>query len=336
MPIRFETLQSSTKRKVLSFMEEWNSPSTEIVVKTSGSTGVPKEITLQKKHMVASAKATGAFLGLKKGDSALLCLSMDTIGGRMMVVRSIVLELNLIVVDTTSTPLERLDEEICFAAMVPMQVKKSSEYHPEKLAKIKTLIIGGAPVSMDLITQIQDFPTRIYHTFGMTETISHIALRRLNNRLEKEFNCLPGITIQESAGSLIIDAPEIGVRNLHTNDSVELVSPTSFRWLGRTDFVINSGGVKLHPEEIEARINGLIPFPYFVFGVSDSELGEKLILAIESSDKLALQKSDFASILSRYAIPKEIRYFPEFNYTESGKLNRVLSKGLVHVAIEVL
>lgn len=336
MPIQFETRENETNEKVLAFIDEWNAPTSEIVVHTSGSTGKPKKIVLRKQHMIASAKATGEFLGLKKGDRALLCLSMDTIGGRMMVVRALVLELKLIVVDVSSNPLANVDGNITFAAMVPMQVQNCLDANLSRFANIEQLIIGGAAVSEKLIDQLQELSTKVFHTFGMTETISHIAMRSLNHPREGQFSCLPGISVDEKNSSLVIDAPTIGVHNLQTNDAIELLSPTSFRWLGRTDFVINSGGVKLHPEEIELKLVNLIVRPFFVSGEPDTRLGEKLILWVESVQRLNLKKSDFASLLANYSIPKEIKYLNKFAYTSSGKIDRITSKSLPHVALEIL
>ena len=336
MAIRFETQDAEIKQKVLDFLEEWNDSSDEIIVKTSGSTGKPKEIHLLKKHMIASTKATCKFLELKRGDTALLCLSMDTIGGRMMVVRSLVWELNLIVSDLSSTPLAQINDKIDFAAMVPMQVQKSLNENPNKISNIGKLIIGGGPASNQLIDQIQEIPSKVYHTFGMTETISHIALRSLNHPLEEAFECLPDITVESNSGSLVIIAPEIGVLNLETNDTIELISPTSFRWLGRTDFAINSGGIKLHPEEIESKLSELISTPFFVFGEKDELLGEKLILIMEGSDESPPSKRDFQAVLSKHSLPKEIRVVAQFNYTQSEKIHRLTSKELPNVAHEVL
>lgn len=336
MGIRFQTEQPENKRKVLDFIEEWNSPTDHILVKTSGSTGKPKEITLLKQHMIASARATGEFLGLEQGNTALLTLSMDTIGGRMMVVRSLVLNLELIVSDVSSAPLSNIHEQIDFAAMVPMQVQKSLKAEPKKVEAIKSLIIGGGPVSASLIKKLQQIQTRVYHTFGMTETISHIAMRKLNHPLEEDFKCLPRVEIDSNDGTLVVSAPEIGVSKLQTNDEITLTSTSSFRWLGRKDFVINSGGVKLHPEEIESKLSSLIPYPYFVYGRKDELLGEKLILIIEHSEALAISKSDIQSILSKHAVPKEIRYVHHFNYTESGKINRLTSQELPNVTEQVL
>jgi len=336
MGILFRTNQLETKSKVLEFIEEWNAPAEFLVVKTSGSTGQPKEVKLLKKHMIASAQATGDFLGLKKGNSALLCLSVDTIGGRMMIVRSLVLGLELVVSDVSSSPLHNIEDHIDFCAMVPMQVQNSLNEHTDRLSKIDKLIIGGGPVSTGLIDQLQEIPTEAFHTFGMTETISHIAMKSLNHPLENEFRCLPNVQIESNNGALVISAPNIGVSQLETNDEVEITSNNRFKWLGRSDFVINSGGVKLHPEEIEAKLSDLITQPFFVFGEKDDFWGEKLILLIENRNELNITKNDLSKVVSKFAIPKEIRYIAEFTYTKSGKINRLISQELPNVAQQVL
>lgn len=336
MSIRFVTNEQAIVDKVRAFLEDWHAATDFIEVNTSGSTGTPKRIRIQKADMVSSARATGEFLGLSSGDKALLSLSMDTIGGKMMVVRKLVLNLDLIVGDVSTDPLNNVNEEIQFAAMVPMQLAKILETNPCSLEKVKKLILGGGPVSPALIDQIQTFPTDIYHTFGMTETISHIALRKLNHPLELDFHCLPGIHVTERNGHLIIDATILNIMDLETNDAVALTSPTSFQWLGRTDFVINSGGIKLHPETLEEKLTALLPYPFFIVGEADEILGEKVVLFVEHAGNLRLKKSDFAYYLDTYSIPKIVRYVNQFTYTESGKVNRFLSKTAENVAFEVL
>ncbi len=336
MPIRFNTDQQAVVDKVQAFLDEWHSPNDFIDIQTSGSTGAPKQMRIPKSAMISSARATGEFLELSQGDTALLSLSMDTVGGKMMVVRALVLELDLIIGDVSTDPLKNVDEEIDFAAMVPMQLTKILETDSTSLEKVKLLILGGGPVSPALIDQIQEVRTEIYHTFGMTETVSHIALRKLNHPLESDFHCLSGIDIHERNGQLVINAPLLNVHDLVTNDAVALTSPTSFRWLGRTDFVINSGGIKLHPEEIEAKLAPLLPYPFFICGEADELLGEKAVLIIEHSENLELSKSDFAPYLDAYSIPKMVRYVPQFAYTASGKINRIISKTAENVAFEVL
>lgn len=298
------------------FINEWHNDLDFIESTTSGSTGTPKTIRLLKKHMIASAKMTGEFLNLKVNDSALLCMSTNTIAGKMMVVRAIVLDLNLIVSDVTSTPLKNNDRKIDFAAMVPMQVEGSLN----ELSRINKLIVGGATISNRLWGVISESDVIAYQTFGMTETISHIAMRRISNE-STNYKILPGIEIAVEDECLRINAPDLGVENLQTNDHVEIDEDSSFRWIGRKDFVINSGGIKIHPEVVEEKLGALIKQPFFVIGLPDDTFGEKLILCIEGD--CSILKSELEGCLDKFYIPKEVFYFVEFNRTESRKVNRL-------------
>ncbi|MGB0178160.1 MAG: O-succinylbenzoic acid--CoA ligase, partial [Owenweeksia sp.] len=171
--------------------------------------------------------------------------------------------------------------------------------------------------------KLKDHPGEIWHTYGMTETISHVAMRRVNGSDNDVFRALPGVSFQvDQRGCLVINAPDIGVENLLTNDTVELVDTTSFRWLGRFDNVVNSGGIKLHPEAIESKI-GEWGQPFFLAGVPDDALGEKLIMVVESEQPVL--KSQLKSLFKGFApyeVPKEIRTVSTFEYTANGKLNR--------------
>ena len=208
--IEFQTNKAEVIRDVNQFIDEWNSDTSTITVHTSGSTGTPKKITLQKKHLRTSAQMTGEHLKLKPKSTALLCLPISTIAGKMMVVRSLVLELNLIVVEPSKSPLNDCSQKIDFAAMVPMQVLNSIENNKEKFKKIETIIIGGAPISPSLIKQISGCHSNAYQTFGMTETISHIAMRRIKE-VNTSYIALPNVTFTENNNCLVITAPSIGV-----------------------------------------------------------------------------------------------------------------------------
>ncbi len=296
-------------------------------VQTSGSTGVPKIIKIEKSHMQASAQMTLNFLNLQKGDKALLCMSPAHIGGIMMMVRAELGDLSLTIVEPSARPLENLKGNFDFVAMVPYQVAASLE----DLPRIKKLIIGGGPISPDLEDQLRNLPNEIYHTYGMTETISHIAMRRVNSSDNETFNTLPGIEIHlDERGCLVINAPALGVKDLVTNDLVELKSADSFVWLGRHDNVVNSAGVKLHPESIEKKI-GDIGYPYFLAGIQGSKFGESLVMVVESDEPMELEtfKNHFQA-LGKYEIPKQIFSVPKFVMTESGKLNR--KETLNHIA----
>lgn len=316
MNIEFSTNDKQYINEVLSFVNEWNNELDFIEIKTSGSTGKPKTIKLHKKYMVASAKMTGKFLKLEKGNSALLCLSANTIAGKMMIIRSIVLELDLTVVDVNSTPLENINPTIDFAAMVPLQVQNSLN----DLWKIKKLIVGGGSISNQLWKSISEQNVKAYQTFGMTETISHIAMRAISS-VPINYMPLEGVSIETIEDCLNISAPALGVEHLQTNDIVKLEKDGSFLWLGRKDFVVNSGGIKLHPELIESKLDNLIPCPFFTFGITDEKLGEKLILCIEG--KVNLEKKILLDYLDKFEIPKEIYYFESFDRTDSGKINRI-------------
>jgi len=303
------------------FLLDWIDKKDFIPVKTSGSTGTPKEIFLKKEHMVNSAKTTGAYFDLWPGQSALLCLPGDYIAGKMMFVRAMVLGLDLDWVPPSSTPLKNLNRYYHFCAMVPMQLENSLD----EINHIKTLIVGGAPVSVDLKAKVQDKTTDIFETYGMTETITHVAVKKINNGAKDCFETLPNISIEkDKRNCLVINAPDLNNGQLATNDIVELVSDKEFKWLGRYDNVINSGGVKLFPEQIELKLASIIKSRFFVAGIPDEELGQKLILLVEKKDEdLALfNKVKSLEALEKYEIPKDILFVERFVETVNGKISR--------------
>lgn len=317
MDIFFETENTETIREVTSFISEWESSHT-FETMTSGSTGIPKKIIITKKQMLASAEMTCNFFGLKKGDTAFLCLSISTIGGKMMIVRALTADLRLTVGSVNSQPFQTKKPRYDFVAMVPMQVENALNAGVD-LSGIGTIIIGGASISKSLEQKIIDKNINAFQTYGMTETVSHIALKKINGN-NQVYKTIPGIQISSENDCLIIHAPALNVHHLKTNDTVEIVSEGEFKWMGRNDFVINSGGVKLHPEQIEEKLSFIIPLPFFVFGLEDDLLGQKLVVGIEG--KMEINKSILESILSKYEIPKEIYFFNKFHYTSGNKLNR--------------
>ncbi|MEM6687205.1 MAG: AMP-binding protein, partial [Bacteroidota bacterium] len=232
------------------FLLDWLDEKDYVVVNTSGSTGMPKSIRLDKQAMVDSALATGDFFGLEPGNTALHCLPSNFIAGKMMLIRAMILGLSLDVVAPTSNPLQRLKKNYDFCAMVPLQVEHSFA----SLHHIKTLIVGGAPASAALVERLQDVSTKVFATYGMTETITHIAAKPLNHLSKNKkasYQTLPNIQITtDNRNCLVIAAPSITKEKISTNDVVEIISQTEFNWLGRYDNVINSGGIKLHPEQI--------------------------------------------------------------------------------------
>ena len=302
------------------FIVDWLSETDSVKVFTSGSTGNPKPIVLQKENMINSALATGEFFNLKPGHSALLCLSAAYIAGKMMLVRAMVLGLNLVIVSPSNNPLKNVAVNFDFVAMVPLQVTGSIFF----LNKVKTLIIGGAPVSEKLKEQLLVLNTNCFETYGMTETITHIAAKNLKD--SNFFKVLPEVEIEKDhRGCLVIKAPKVSNDVIRTNDLVELKGSHMFKWLGRWDNVINSGGIKLIPEVIEDKLKALIPNRFFLFGVKDELLGQKLCLLIEQEsveNKNILDSIKQHSNLSRFEMPKSVYTLAKFEETETGKVKR--------------
>jgi O-succinylbenzoic acid--CoA ligase len=226
------------------------------------------------------------------------------------------------VVEPVSNPLEGIDAVYDFCAMVPMQLANSLN----NLTKVKILIVGGGAVSTTLQEKVKNIATFVYATYGMTETITHIALKKLNNyNVVENYKVLPHVKISvDNRGCLVIDAPTISDEKIITNDVVKLISETEFEWLGRYDYVINSGGIKLVPEQIEQKLSEIINDRFFVAGISDDIYGEKLILVIESSERNDVISNVVRNLktLTKYEIPKEIYFLPKFVETETKKIQR--------------
>ena len=320
----------SISKEINQFLREWFSADPHIVVKTSGSTGNPKNIYLRKDFMINSALATGCYFQLGENTKALCCLPIKFIAGKMMLVRALTLGWDLDVIESTYNPLQEITKEYDFSAMVPLQLRNSIS----KIDQIKTLIVGGGVVSRELKKAIQNIDTNCYATYGMTETITHIAVKKLNkfsqSELESEsvYKTLPDVTISKDKRScLVIRAPKISNENIITNDVIELISKSEFNWKGRLDHVINSGGVKLHPEEIEQKLSNTIYSRFFVAGILDEILGEKCILVIEG-ENYPITKKHFSK-LSRFEIPKAIFFIPKFIETGSGKIQRLKTLDLL-------
>ncbi len=307
------------------FLSEWFSDKAYIEAQTSGSTGIPKIIRLQKPAMVNSAKATCTFFGLNENCNALLCLPASYIAGKMMLVRALVSRLNLMVVKPSSHPFANIEEMVDFTAITPHQLYESLGMLGER--NIRKIIVGGSAVSLALEHKLQTLPCSIFETYGMTETCSHIALRELNGPGKSEyFNLLEGVSVEtDKRGCLVIDAPLLTPVKLVTNDVVQIIDDRHFRWLGRFDHVVNSGGVKLYPEQIEHSIEPILEgSAYFVAGVSNEKLGEKLVLFIEgvpfAMEDLTKLKQSLREILPPLEIPREIAFIPEFERSNTGKI----------------
>lgn len=341
------------------FFSEWNNDSDRVLVHTSGSTGKPKPMMVEKKRMLNSARITCDFLGLKPGDSALLCMSLDYIAGKMVVVRSIERHLHLISVSPSGHPLKNIDlkdvngkdvnGEITFAAMVPMQVYNTLQVpeERERLTHIRHLIIGGGAIDAALEQELRSLPGNIaiWSTYGMTETLSHIALRRINGAEASEwYQPFDSVKIsQTEEGCLVIDAPLVCAETLVTNDIVEIesyiynkVEKLRFRIKGRKDNVICSGGIKIQIEEVEEFLKPHLEKPFMLAKKKDEKFGEIAVLLTEDEDlkkveatirRLLSGKSDDSNKSSeskshKYWIPREYLHVDHLPLTETGKPKR--------------
>ncbi|MFD1063734.1 AMP-binding protein [Winogradskyella litorisediminis] len=316
-----EAFEESTGK----FLIDWLDDSEFIFVNTSGSTGTPKKIKIAKQAMVNSAIATGNFFNLKPGDCILNVLPSHYIAGKMMWIRAMILGLDMDVVTPTSHPPFDTKKHYDFSAMVPLQLANVIE----KTSNIKTIIIGGSSIPKTLLKTIESASSSFYETYGMTETVTHIALKRLKSKSQNSqdyFKALPNVKFyQDDKDCLKIEAPKISKDVLVTNDIVDLKSETEFKWLGRYDNVINSGGIKVFPEQIEKKLQPLISSRFIIASKFDSIFGEKVILIVESEalDTLEIkEKISNSGLLSKFEIPKDIFFVKSFVETTSGKIQR--------------
>lgn len=314
---------------IMEFVVDWSNTKDWIAARTSGSTGRPKNIKIKKDHILASAQRTLNFLDLKPGNSALLCMPNRFIGGKMMIARSIIGALDLHIAESAAKPEIPDGVNIDFAALVPMQLYAITEDETaaRKWQKVKKIIVGGGQIDPRLEARIADWPNEIYESFGMTETISHVALRRVNTSEKAPFQVLEGIEIErDDRGCMVIKSELLPDNPLVTNDIIEMHNERTFSWIGRADNMINSGGVKIIPEAIEKLVKPLINTKFFFAGLPDEKLGQKVVLVMESQpfspdDQEALM-NDLKHELHKYELPKEIIFIDSFAETETGKLNR--------------
>ena len=314
-------------------MAEWHDESPYVRVKTSGSTGTPKPMLVEKCRMLASACRTNDFLGLKEDDTALLCMSLDYIAGKMMVVRAIERGLQLVSVEPTGHPLSNqhfsslishFSFPLDFSAMVPMQVYNSLQVaeERERLMQIKHLIVGGGAIDDSLAAELKSFPNAVWSTYGMTETLSHIALRRLNGPEASEwYTPFPSVKVSLSEeGCLVIDAPEVCAERLVTNDIAEVEQgdgSTAFRILGRKDNVICSGGIKIQAEAVERELHPYLRVPYLITKRQDEKFGEVVVLLTEGAVEEAQKVCE--RILPKYHQPRVYLHVDRIPLTETGK-----------------
>ena len=319
------------ERNVLRFIQEWTTGKQYFDFQTSGSTSDPKIIALERSQLIASAQLTHNALQLQSGWNALVCLDARFIAGAMMIVRSLVTGMNIVVQAPSANPLLDVNDRINFGSFVPYQINALIEQTPEKLNSIHTAIVGGAPLNADVIEKLQAFKTNFYATYAATETISHVALRRVNGKNRQDsFHVLPGIKASiDDRGCLVLTAPHFGT--IITNDIVDLHDAKTFQWIGRQDDVINTGGIKVQAEKVEKIASEIlhswsIQNRVFVAGVKDSRFGEQVVLFIEGSlpvfrDEETL-KTKMREHLSKYEVPKLIVSVPQFPETATQKVDK--------------
>ena len=357
---------SDNARAALDFTQAWLRGDTAFEVRTSGSTGAPKPIWLARTQMEASARATGDVLGLLPHHVALVALPAHYIAGRMMLVRGCVLDLDLRLVEPASDPFADLADgaHVDFAAFVPLQFQSlldialgvpSDSCPPEEAARavryrrllegMAAILVGGGPVSATLEAQIGQLAAPVYHTYGMTETATHVALRPLNSPgAGGRFVPLPGVMLgSDERGCLHIRGPMTGGATVQTHDQVELYPDGTFVWLGRWDNVINSGGVKVQVEQVEAAAAqvaavqpelGLARRRFFVAGFPDARLGQEVVMVVEGVPLDGVQEIQLLQMLGqqlpRYHAPRRLLYLPAFADTTTGKIDRRQTAAMVY------
>ena len=330
--------QSEFLQDLEAFLCEWHNDELTLWVHTSGSTGTPKPLLVEKERMRASARLTCSFLGLKEGDTALLCMPLQYIAGKMVVVRSLVAGLKLIPVAPCGHPLKDLKEAPTFAAMIPMQVYNSLQSPEETriLKNIKHLIIGGGAIDASLGKALKDFPNAVWSTYGMTETLSHIALRRLNGTDASDwYTPFENVRIRLSEeGTLIIHAPNVCAEELTTNDIAEINEEGRFRILGRKDNTINSGGVKIQIEQVETLLREHLSADFQITAAPDAKFGEVVVLLYNKEEYVEHIRCACERVLPAYWMPKRYLAVDVLPLTGTGKPDRATARrwAFLHVS----
>ena len=322
----------SFQASLADFLSEWFDDHDTVLVHTSGSTGTPKPLRVEKQRMMQSAMLTVSFLELTPGDTALLCMPLKYIAGKMVVVRALMAGLNLLPVTPSGHPLAQTSTAPVFAAMIPMQVFNTLQVAEEKerLRQIRHLIIGGGAIDASLGKQLLSFPHAVWSTYGMTETLSHIALRRLNGPEASDwYTPFPHVRLSLSAeNTLTIQAPAVCPDILTTNDICEFNAQGQFRILGRKDNTLNTGGVKVQIEEVENALKSFLATPFQITAAPDPKFGEHIVLLLEDEHGIcpetALRKA-FDS-LPPYWRPKQVFRIRQLPQTGTGKPDRATAR----------
>jgi len=313
--------------EVAEALTEWFNDKDYMVLKTSGSTGTPKEIRILKKTMIKSAEKTGEYFSLQQGTKALLGLPARYIAGKMMLIRTMVLGWELYIKEPSAEPFENIHlSHFDFIPMTPHQLDNAYNSSKQQLEETHKILLGGAPIHKALEKKIESLEAKIYIGYGMTETVTHVAVRKLSGKhYSRIYEAIKGVQFSTNQnGYLEIKADHLPESPIQTTDIVELISPTKFMWLGRGDNVINSGGIKVFPETIESKLAGIFELNYFIGALEDEVLGQSVTLFIEAPQDTECEgfRKKINTLLPKYEKPKQIVCVPLFNYTPTGKINR--------------
>jgi O-succinylbenzoic acid--CoA ligase len=322
--INFHRCSTENELEVLAFIDEWKAGTSEFTVNTSGSTGTPKTIRLNRAQLIASAERSNHFFRLNEQSRVGLCINIKTIGGKMVLVRALVGNYRVDVFPVKSNPFESFEKlplDLDFISLVPLQVRSIFDTNASILKHMKTILIGGAFLPTALETQLLANNSNAYLGFGMTETVSHIALRKLGT---EPYVCLSGVNPSVENDCLVIQDTTLDIEQLKTTDLVELLGSNSFKWLGRADFVINSGGIKIHPEQLELSLSSILSQPFVIAGINDEHLGAKCVLVVESK----LSDTEWQNVQAHireqfgaYSVPK-MQVLAQIPRNDSGKIQR--------------
>jgi len=315
------------EKDVYEFLLDWFLDTDSFKIKTSGTTGTPKTQVFNRKSLIKSAQITLNWFNLTQSETLLMCLPVHFVAGKMMLVRAMVGRMNLVVTEPTSSPLESLNTKIDFAAFTPHQIQNILSKTPEKLSFIKKIILGGSPVDSNLEGKLALCDAQVFETFGMSETLTHIATRKINGSdKSSNFKVVDGFSINvDTEGKLIISADHIPDSPLHTTDIIEIINNRTFKWIARSNDVINSGGIKLFPSAIEKKIRKVFSErKFYIAKRNDRELGEIAILCIEGDEfedsSIKELDSKLNSVLEKFERPKRIEFVKEFSRNKNGKI----------------
>ena len=312
------------KERIEDILKMLKNDSNRITCKTSGSTGTPKLIQFSKKSLLASAQNSIDYFKLQEKQSAILCISVDFIAGLMMIVRAMISGMHLHVTPVSSLTYNYILFKVDFIALFPKQLDSfiNDSKGLQILKNIQNVIVGGGAINLNIENQLISNEITVHHSYGMTETLSHVALKKTGYEGENTYRALPGVSFDIKNGCLEIYYPAIRDRKLRTNDIVELIDCSSFKWLGRSDFVINTGGYKINPEELEQKMAKFFDLDFMIMGVEDKEFGQKIAIVFKGQTPQIISKKIFSKNIHPYEIPKLYTVLNKFQFTQNGKLDR--------------